>query len=544
MNLTLQIDPRDNVAVALQDLDPGREVSGVTTQEAISAKHKLALQAFKPGDRVRMYGVTVATVVEPIAAGGLLTTKNVRHESDQFSADHRDAAKWVAPDVTKWKERTFSGFHRSNGEVGTANHWVVVPLVFCENRNLRIMREALEETLGYDRKSHYARLVSRLGELRSKGASHEDLLAESLPDPGPGRDRMFPNVDGVKFLIHGLGCGGSRDDAEALCALLAGYITHPNVAGATVLSLGCQNAQVTMLEREIAKRAPGFDRPVQIYEQQKWQSEQAMLSEALKQLFVNLDQANELQREAAPLSKLTIGLECGGSDGFSGISANPTLGQLSDMIVALGGKAILSEFPELCGVEQELINRCTSKESAERFARIMRAYAKHAEDVGSALHMNPSPGNIADGLITDAIKSAGAAKKGGTSPVEDVLDYTEPVTKDGLTLLCTPGNDVESTTAMAASGANLILFTTGLGTPTGNPVAPTLKVASNRILADRMSDIIDFDTGAIIEGKAGIPELADDLLEMVTQTASGEYVPKAVRLGQDDFLPWKRGVSL
>jgi len=545
MNPTLQIDPRDNVAVALKDLDAGTSLPDeMQTREKIPAKHKFALQEFQPGDKVQMYGVTVATVLEPIAKGGLLTTRNVRHDADQFSADQEAGSTWKAPDVSKWQGRTFQGYHRRNGDVGTANHWIVVPLVFCENRNLRIMREALAETLGYDHKSRYAKLVSRLAQLRAKGASPEDLLCESLPEAGPNPDRLFPNVDGVKFLTHGLGCGGSPDDSRALCALLAGYITHPNVAGATVLSLGCQIAQVSALEEEIVKRDPHFNKPLQIFEQQKSQSEEVMMTEALKTLFASLCEINELQREAAPLSKLTFGMECGGSDGFSGISANPTLGQISDMVVALGGRSILSEFPELCGVEQELINRCVTTQAAERFSTIMRSYSARAEEVGAALHMNPSPGNIADGLITDAIKSAGAAKKGGSSPIVDVLDYTEPVTKDGLNLLCTPGNDVESTTAMTGSGANIMLFTTGLGTPTGNPITPTLKVATNSDLANRMSDIIDFDTGAVIRGERSIPELADDLLELAVQTASGEYVPKAVRLGQDDFLPWKRGVSL
>ncbi|MEM1294265.1 MAG: altronate dehydratase, partial [Verrucomicrobiota bacterium] len=246
----------------------------------------------------------------------------------------------------------------------------------------------------------------------------------------------------------------------------------------------------------------------------------------------------------APLTKLTFGMECGASDGFSGISANPTIGQVSDLIVELGGRTILSEFPELCGVEQEILDRCAEDEVAERFAKLMRRYEKRAQETGSALHMNPSPGNIADGLITDAIKSAGAAKKGGTSPVCDVLDYPEAVRRDGLTLLCTPGNDVESTTAMAGAGANLMLFSTGLGTPTGNPIVPTLKIATNSQLAKRMSDIIDFDAGAVIRGDSSIADAGERLLELAIQTASGDYIPRAIRLGQDDFLPWKRGVSL
>ena len=206
---------------------------------------------------------------------------------------------------------------------------------------------------------------------------------------------------------------------------------------------------------------------------------------------MGLVEANKVDRQAAPLNKLVIGLECGGSDGFSGISANPALGYTSDLVNALGGATILSEFPELNGVEQELINRCENNETAHKFYDLMNSYEAHAIKAGSGFDANPSPGNIKDGLITDAIKSAGAAKKGGTAPIVDVLDYTEPVSKQGLNLLCTPGNDVESTTGLAASGANIIIFTTGLGTPTGNPVAPVIKVSSNTSLYNKMKDIIE-----------------------------------------------------
>jgi altronate hydrolase len=213
-------------------------------------------------------------------------------------------------------------------------------------------------------------------------------------------------------------------------------------------------------------------------------------------------------------------------------------------VVALGGKVLLAEFPELCGVEQELIDRSTDEQTARKFMRLMRSYEEIVTRNGSGFHMNPSPGNIRDGLITDAMKSAGAARKGGTSPVVDVLDYTEPATKPGLNLVCTPGNDVEATTGKAASGATLILFTTGLGTPTGNPICPTIKVATNSALARRMGDIIDIDTGAVIEGEKTIQQMGEEILEFCIRTASGEIIPKAVQLNQDDFIPWKRGVSL
>jgi altronate hydrolase len=241
---------------------------------------------------------------------------------------------------------------------------------------------------------------------------------------------------------------------------------------------------------------------------------------------------------------MCVGVKCGGSDGFSGISANPAVGYCSDLLVALNAKVLLAEFPELCGAEQNLIDRTEDEAAARKFMHLMKRYSDAAEAAGSGFHMNPSPGNIKDGLITDAIKSSGAAKKGGTSPVVDVLDYTEPATKPGLSLVCTPGNDVEATTGKAASGATLILFTTGLGTPTGNPVCPTIKVSSNSSLTKRMNDIIDIDTGPVIEGDKTIEQMGEDILEYCIKAASGEVIPKAVLLNQDDFIPWKRGVSL
>ena len=341
-----------------------------------------------------------------------------------------------------------------------------------------------------------------------------------------------------------MGCGGTRLDSEALCGLLAGYITHPNVAGATVLSLGCQHAQVSILQAEITKRDPAFNKPLVILEQQKLGTEYNLLQQALKQTFAGLIEANNTSRQPAPLSKLCIGLECGGSDGFSGISANPALGYVSDMLVALDGSVILSEFPELCGVEQELSNRCADDQTANRFMDLMITYNKKAESDGSGFYANPSPGNIKDGLITDAIKSAGAAKKGGTSPITAVLDYPEKVTAKGLNLLCTPGSDVESTTAEVGSGANIVLFTTGLGTPTGNPITPVIKLSSNTALFERMPDIIDINCGTIIEGKETIRQAGERILNFIIKVASGELETKAAQLGQDDFIPWKRGVSL
>jgi altronate hydrolase len=545
----LKIHPNDNVLVALVDIPAGEVINydggSVTTVDPIQAKHKVAIDSINTGDSIIMYGVLVGKAQSYIPAGGVLTTANVVHAANGMTTESKHTS-WQQPDVSNWASRTFNGFHRPDGSVGTANYWLVVPMVFCENRNIEVLQEALLRPLGYGRKKVYETKAQQLISKVKSGGSIEEVLYTELEngDVAGLENKVFPNVDGIKFLTHTGGCGGIRQDSETLCGLLAGYITHPNVAGATVLSLGCQNAQASILQAEIQKRSPNFSKPLYILDQQTIGKESDMVEQAMRKTLAGLIQANENTRQPAPLNKLTIGLECGGSDGFSGISANPAIGYTSDLLVALGGSVILAEFPELCGVEQNLIDRCVQEEDADRFVNLVRTYAQRAEEAGSGFDMNPSPGNIKDGLITDAIKSAGAAKKGGTSPVVDVLDYPEKVTKPGLNLLCTPGNDVESTTAEVGSGANLVLFTTGLGTPTGNPIVPVVKIATNTNLYNKMSDIIDLNTGTIIEGEETIEQAGARILDYVIQVASGEVEVSAVRHGQDDFIPWKRGVSL
>ncbi len=544
----LKVHPGDNVIVALTDLKAGESVSFegkvFILKTDVDAKHKFAERRFEAGEEIIMYGVLVGKTQNVIEEGEWINVFNVKHASADFTVGERKT-DWEKPDTSRFEDRTFLGYHRENGSVGTANYWIVLPLVFCENRNLEVMKDALTDQLGYAQNEKYHQQTGQLISLYQAGKSVEEILNTEVT-PSVTQDktqRIFPNIDGVKFLMHDMGCGGTRQDAQALCGLLAGYVTHPNVAGATVLSLGCQNAQYTMLQEEIEKRG-GAGKSVFFFEQQEMGTEEALISSAIKKTFGGLIEANKLTRQPAPLSQLVIGLECGGSDGFSGISANPAIGHTSDLLVALGGSVILAEFPELCGVEQEMSNRCVTEELAAKFNQLMTVYNRRAEEAGSGFYMNPSPGNIKDGLITDAIKSAGAAKKAGTSPVTDVLDYPEKVTQPGLTLLCTPGNDVESTTAEVGSGANIVLFTTGLGTPTGNPIAPVIKLATNTKLFRKMPDIIDINTGTIIEGEETIEEAGERILDYVIRVASGEQEALSVQNAQEDFIPWKRGVSL
>jgi altronate hydrolase len=541
----LKIHPDDNVLVALRDLSSGTPVSidygEFLLKQDIKAKHKFFTRDMEEGEEVIMYGVLVGKVQSKISQGTLMTTTNTKHAAQAYG--YRGVNyKWEAPDVSKYADKTFLGYKRNDGRVGTANYWLFIPMVFCENRNLDVIREAMWNELGYAVTDKYKTFTRQLFQSYKDGEDIDNINLN--PVETNTTDRYFKNVDGIKFLNHSGGCGGTRQDAATLSALLAAYADHPNVGGITILSLGCQHLEVKNFQEDLRKRNPSFNKPMLVFEQQKVKSEDLLIAQAIRDTFKGLVQINKIKREPTPISSLCIGVKCGGSDGFSGISANPAIGYTSDLLVALGGKVLLAEFPELCGAEQDLIDRCVSEAAANKFISLMEAYDNQAKQVGSGFHMNPSPGNIKDGLITDAIKSTGAARKGGTSPIVSVLDYTEPATEPGLSLVCTPGNDVEATTGKAASGATLILFTTGLGTPTGNPVSPTIKIATNSSLAKRMNDIIDIDTGGIISGEKTIQQMGEEILDYCIDVASGNIIPKAVQLAQDDFIPWKRGVSL
>lgn len=540
----VKIHPNDNVLVALKDLSTGTILTvddhEVLLKQKVGAKHKFFINDMNAGDEVIMYGTLVGKIQFAVSKGELMTTDNTKHAASTYAYQGFNY-QWEQPDVSRFRNKTFNGYHRKDGRVGTANYWLFLPMVFCENRNLDIIKDALQKELGYADSSKYNEFTRHLLQAHEQGENLENI---NLNPTFGGKNRYFKNIDGIKFLNHNGGCGGTRQDAATLNDLLVSYADHPNVGGITVLSLGCQHLQLNYFLNNLKKRSPYFDKPMFVFEQQQSQSEEHLICDAIRKTFTGLLEIDKIERRPAPVSALNIGVKCGGSDGFSGISANPAVGYTSDLVVALGGKILLAEFPELCGAEQDLVNRCVDEKSAEKFIYLMESYNELAKKAGSGFHMNPSPGNIKDGLITDAMKSAGASRKGGTSPVVDVLDYTEPATKPGLSLVCTPGNDVEATTGQAASGATLILFTTGLGTPTGNPVAPTIKIATNTKLANRMSDIIDIDTGPVISGEKTIAQMGEEILDYCLRAASGEIIPKAVLLGQDDFIPWKRGVSL
>lgn len=534
MQKTLIIHPDDNLVVALKDLYTGEIVGWqngcVSLVTAVKAKHKFTRELIPTGGIVTLYGVPVGKAIRPIQKGEAVTVDNIIHYATAARLDDEGAAyRWFEPDISAWRERSFKGIVRADGRVGTANFWLIIPLVFCENRNAQKLREALEKPLGYT-------------QLRFDALTRS-LLGKPLLQPAPSESRPFPNVDGIRALTVNSGCGGTAGDARMLCRVLAAYADHPNVAGITVFGLGCEKAQASLFEQELNARNPNFDKPYLFYRQQDWSSEGEMMEQAIRDTFEALKTADQVRRQAVPLSKLKVGLKCGGSDGFSGISANPSMGLVSDKIVALGGASGLAEFPELCGVEGDLVARCSTRQNKERFVALMAAYEERARLDGTSIADNPSPGNIRDGLITDAIKSAGAAQKSGTAPIAAVLDYGEPMPDSGLSLVCTPGNDLEAVTGLVAAGANLIIFSTGLGTPTGNAIVPVLKISTNSQTARKLCDMIDFDCGPVIDGTP-LAVIGDQLFERVIAAASRDYTVKADRLEQYDFLFWKRELSL
>ncbi|WP_234108404.1 UxaA family hydrolase [Chryseobacterium sp. R2A-55] len=534
-NKLIKVNPSDNVLVALADIKSGEthhfNGKDFVAMTDVNAKHKMAEHDFAVGDPIVMYGVLVGKANLPIKKGEVLTTENVKHQSEKATKKTGDLG-WDIPNVDRWKDKTFMGYHRADGQVGVKNVWMFFPLVFCENKNVEKLEAVFKELMPKEEDPHTRYLRSLLG-----GPVEEE--------PKKNRDENYLDNVELKFLRHEGGCGGIRQDSDLLAKLFAGYVNNPNVAGATVLSLGCQNLQVEIFKNALSEMNPNLGKEVLTFEQQEIGTTDEMMQLIIRDSLEAIKRANKIERKPAPVSKLTIGLECGGSDGFSGISANPALGVVSDIFAALGGKTILAEFPELCGVEQELMNRCVDAEKADKFIGLMQDFEKSVVAAGSGFDMNPSPGNIKDGLITDAMKSAGAAKKGGTSPVVDVLDYGEYVSRAGLNLLNTPGNDAECTTGLVGSGASIVLFTTGLGNPMGNPIAPVVKISSNTGVSERMSDIIDVNAGTVITGEKTIQEVGEEIVDYIIDLASGKVKTKADELKQDVFIPWKRGgVSL
>jgi altronate hydrolase len=485
----LQIHPADSVGVALRALAAGERHLGVTVAEAVAQGHKLALYAIKAGAEVFKYGQPIGRASWSIAAGEHVHSHNLattlRGELAYKSANAKPRVDRAESDAT-WQ-----GYLRSDGRAATRNEIWILPTVGCV------------------------------------GLTAEQIAAQA-------RERHGGRVDGIYAFAHPHGCSQLGDDLDGTRALLAGLATNPNAGGVLLLGLGCESNQLDALLDGVPDHARG---KVRMLSSQAAGDEFVAAARLIDEL---IEQTGDARRETLPLAALTVGLKCGGSDGFSGLTANPLLGRFSDTLTRAGGKAILTEIPEIFGAEQALFDRAISPAVFEAATDLVNRFKRYYLDQGLPVSENPSPGNLAGGITTLEEKSLGAVQKGGNAPLVDVIGYGGQANRPGLTLLEAPGNDAVSSSALAAAGASLVLFTTGRGTPLGFPV-PTLKVASNRTLAEAKPHWIDFDASTVFEQGQDAADAA--FLERICVVASGAQ-SAAERGGQRAIAIWKRGVTL
>lgn len=499
----LQIHPADNVAVALRAADAGASFVGVTAREPIPAGHKLALRDIAAGEPVVKYGHSLGVASVAIAAGAHVHSHNLRSALTDRLEDLRfaDVAKprpCTAPAADRAAD-TFDGYRREDGRAATRNEIWIVNTVGCVN----------------------------VASERIAAAAHAELAA-----PGSG-------IDGVYAFPHPFGCSQLGDDLRYTQKVLAGLARHPNTAAVLILGLGCENNQMKSFLEFLGPQAAGR---VRWFNAQEVSDEIESGVAAVREIAAY---ARRFKREPIPASELILGMKCGGSDGFSGITANPLVGRIADRHCAAGGTTLLTEVPEMFGAERVLLERAVDETAFAGVVGLVndfRAYfRKHDEPVDE----NPSPGNKAGGITTLAEKSLGCVQKGGAAPVAQVLPYGAPAAPGlgGLALVQAPGNDGVSGTAMTVAGAHLVLFTTGRGNPMGFPV-PTLKIASNTDLAERKPAWIDFNAGAIADGTATFDQLSDELWRLVLDIASGRRLARNESRGQREIAIWKDGVTL
>lgn len=490
----LKIYGTDNVAVATDAIAAGERVSvdgaEITVLTAIPGGHKFAIKPIAAGERVVKYGFTIGVAKADIAVGEHVHTQNVRSHLDSLlEYEYHPSFE----EAKRLPERHFMGYKRADGSVGIRNEIWIVPTVGCVNS---IVREIEREAQKY----------------------------------------VGGSLEGVFAYNHPYGCSQLGDDMYMTLDYLAGLIRHPNAAGVLVVGLGCENGNIG----ELKKRMGEYDESrVKFLTAQEVEDEIAAGVEIIGQLAEGAKQA---KREECPLSSLVVGLKCGGSDGFSGITANPLLGRFSDRLIGMGGSSILTEVPEMFGAETILMDRCRTKEEFDKTVSLINDFKSYFMRYGERIDENPSPGNKAGGITTLADKSLGCTQKGGTAPVEDVLKYGEGVRRKGLSLLQAPGNDLVASNALAASGAHLVLFTTGRGTPFGCPV-PTVKISSNSALAAKKHSWIDFDAGRLLDGNT-LDGLADEFEDYIIALASGELRAKSEALDKHELAIFKDGVTL
>ena len=491
---TIRIRPEDNVVVALRDIKKGDTVKGedkeVLVLDDVARGHKIAISDIPSGSPVVKYGNRIGLASVYIKAGSHVHTHNVRTALTE-KADYT-----YAPALSALKpsdRRSFMGYRRKDGKTGIRNEIWIIPTVGCVN--------SVAQSLVRD---------------------NQDLVKGS--------------VDGLYAFTHPYGCSQTGDDHETTKMILTSLVRHPNAGGVLVLSLGCENLTMDQFKEPLGEWDE--DR-VKFLTCQKVEDELLEGRELLKELC---GYAGGFVREEVDASELIIGLKCGGSDGLSGITANPTVGRFSDMLISMGGSTVLTEVPEMFGAESMLFNRCRDRETFDKAAAMVNDFKKYFTDHGQVVYENPSPGNKAGGITTLEDKSCGCVQKGGSARIVDVLKYGESIKEKGLSLLSGPGNDMVSTTDLSAAGVHMILFTTGRGTPFGAPV-PTIKISSNSELYKNKPGWIDFNAGGIAEGSETIEEAAGRLLELVLEAASGTKTKQETN-GYRDIAIFKDGVTL
>ena len=497
----LRVNKSDNVGVALEDLIPHERVeiegSFITIRENIARGHKISLKNIFQGKDVIKSGYQIGHATGFIEAGEHVHVHNLKTNLKGL-LNYSYSPEFTCKEVEVVKEARFKGYARENGEIGIRNEIWIIPTVGCVNKTAEIIHDKAREIF------------------------REEILQGKC--------------EGVFAFAHPYGCSQLGGDLLNTQKILAGLVNHPNAAGVLVLGLGCENNNIQEFKRVLGAYN---ERRVRFLVAQEAENE---IEEALKIIAGLVEYAGLFKRKTLPASRLVIGLKCGGSDAFSGITANPLLGLFSDMLVGQGGSALLTEVPEMFGAETILMNRCVDEEVFRKTVRLINDFKKYYIEHGQEIFENPSPGNKEGGITTLEEKSLGCILKGGMSKVTDVLDYGERVSKRGFNLLQAPGNDIVASTALAAAGAHLILFTTGRGTPLGAPV-PTVKVSSNSELFNRKRDWIDFDAGQILKEK-DIHPVKELFFEFVLNIVSGETKSRNEEKGYREIAIFKNGVTL
>lgn len=490
MSEFIHIHPKDNVAVALKPIPAGTVFEGVAAKTDIPQGHKMALNGLAENDQVVKYGFPIGHATCPIAPGEWVHTHNMKTNlSGQLEYSYHPKLNPPAPLPCA----TFQGFRRKNGQVGIRNEIWIIPTVGCVND-----------------------------------------VAKALVKQN--QDLVTGTIDGLYTFPHPFGCSQTGADHAQTRKLLAALTRHPNAGAVLVLSLGCEN----LTHEQFVKELGAYDENrVKFLTCQQVEDEMAAGREILAQLAAY---AGEFHREPIPASELVVGMKCGGSDGLSGITANPTVGRFSDLLVAQGGSTVLTEVPEMFGAEGFLMNRCCSEEVFHKAVNMINGFKEYFLRHNEVVYENPSPGNKAGGITTLEDKSCGCVQKGGSAPIMDVIGYGDQVVTKGLNMLYGPGNDLVSSTALTAAGAHLILFTTGRGTPFGAP-APTMKLATNTPLAQKKRGWIDFNAGVVADGSRTLDETAQDLMALVLEVASGKRT-RAEEKGFREISIFKDGVVL